>query len=159
MRSNLTRQGDVVNRARGLAGGKDQQAKGYSDDDEEREEKFEKRFGKEAVHVLVVILTHAKSRPHPPAGGHEAAFAAYKLRAGDVDGARALLAFCYFKVDGVAFFELIKHYTTEILGVKEEILRLAFARDESESSIPYKGLDSSCHVFLFFLCGKPDLVS
>ena len=60
--ANLLRQGDVVNRAGGLARGKDQHAEGYADDDEEREEKFKKGFGKKLVHRFV----HSNTNKKPP---------------------------------------------------------------------------------------------
>lgn len=49
-----------------------------------------------------------------------------------------------FERKRIAFLQFVKSDTYEILGVKEEILRLAFASDESKPPISL-GLDYSSH--------------
>lgn len=46
--------------------------------------------------------------------------------------------------DHIAHFEFIEHDANEVLGVEEQILCLAIASNESESSVR-KGLDCSGH--------------
>ncbi len=52
-----------------------------------------------------------------------------------------------FKGDVVAYLQIVKSYARQILGVEKEILRLAFARDESESTRS-KSFNCSVHMFL-----------
>ena len=76
------------------------------------------------------------------------------LRACNVDCARAFFALSDFKADAVASFELVKHYAVEVLGVKKEILCLAFACNESISTIR-KSLDCTCHVVILCCVRNP----
>jgi hypothetical protein len=81
-----------------------------------------------------------------------------KLRAGDVDGARAFVALLNLEGDSVALAKFIKGNTLQVLRVEEEILRLAFARDESKSTIRL-GFDGSGHdVVYIFALEKTDLL-
>ena len=73
-----------------------------------------------------------------------------RLRARDVDRRRALLTLLNFEGDDVTLAKLIKSDAVEIFGVEEEILRLAFAGDESESTVR-QSLDGSFHMFSFVL--------
>ena len=67
-----------------------------------------------------------------------------RLGEGHIGGRRALLTFSDLEGDVVADLELIEGNAYELLGVEEKILRLAIARDESESAIRER-LDSSVH--------------
>lgn len=53
-----------------------------------------------------------------------------------------------FESDFIAYFEFVEGYSVQFLGVKEEVLLFAFARDESKSSV-CKGLDCSVHTIGF----------
>lgn len=70
-----------------------------------------------------------------------------RLGALHVRGRRAFLALSYLERYGVADLELVIGHAVQILGVEEKVLRLAFARDKTESAIR-KGLDCSCHSFV-----------
>ena len=72
------------------------------------------------------------------------------LSARYVDGAGSFVTLLNVKGDLVTFFKFIKRNTLELLGVKEQILRLAFARDEPVSSIRF-GLDGSYHIFYLYI--------
>jgi len=72
------------------------------------------------------------------------------LRAGDIDRRRAFLTLLNFKGDDVTLAKLIKSDAVEIFGVEKEILRLAFAGDESKSTIR-QSLDGSFHMFSIVL--------
>ena len=66
------------------------------------------------------------------------------LDARDVRRCRALLAVNDFERYLVADFEVVEHDTLQFVGVEEKVLRLAFARDETESFVQ-QSLDCSCH--------------
>ena len=104
------------------------------------------------------MLTPGTKKP-PRAKRHSGAFLSTtgRLCACNVYSAWAFLSLSNFKVYCIAGLELVEHYTVEVLRVKKEILCLAWARDESVSTIR-KSLDCSCHVFVV-LCEKPDPVS
>ena len=80
-----------------------------------------------------------------------AAFCVRRLGARDVDCGRALLTLGNLKGNRIALLELVEGYALEILRVEEEILRLAFARDESETTIR-KRLNCSLHVYYLLFC-------
>ena len=69
------------------------------------------------------------------------------LSAGYIDCTQPLFAFLNFKRDVVALLKFVESNAIEVFGVEEKILRLAFARDESESTIR-KSLYCSCHTSL-----------
>jgi len=88
-----------------------------------------------------------------------------ELRAGYIDGTQPFLTLLNFKGDIVALFKFVESDTVEIFRVEEEVLRLAFASDETKSPIR-QSLYSSCHIFvfvflllLFLLFEKTDLFS
>ncbi len=66
------------------------------------------------------------------------------LGAGHIDRGRALLAVNDLEADDIANLELIERHAGELLGVEEQVLRLAFASDETESTIRER-LDSTSH--------------
>ena len=68
------------------------------------------------------------------------------LGAGYVCSRWASVRFGDLEADGIANSKFIKRNTLQLFRVEEEILRLAFARDEPESSV-CKSLDCSGHVF------------
>jgi hypothetical protein len=67
------------------------------------------------------------------------------LRASNVRGGRALSALDNLEVQRVTDFERVKGDANEIFRVKEKVLRLAFASDETESLL-FKSFDSACHM-------------
>jgi len=67
-----------------------------------------------------------------------------KLFACYIDGSRTFFAFNDLESDFVARLQFLKCNVLQILGVEEKILRLAFASDESKSSVR-KGFDSTVH--------------
>ena len=69
------------------------------------------------------------------------------LGAGDAGSGGTFFTFGDLEGDGVADLEFIERHADELLGVEEEILRLAFAGDESESSVCER-LDCSGHSVL-----------
>lgn len=85
-----------------------------------------------------------------------------RLRAANVGSVGALFALSNFEGDGIANLEVVEYHTDQVLRVEEKILRLAFARDESESTRRER-FDCSGHVCLlvvsFASIVKPDLVS
>jgi len=72
-------------------------------------------------------------------------FSIIGLRALNVCCCWSLVALNDLKSDCFTCLELIKHDANEVLRVEEKVFRLAFARDETESSI-CKGLDYSFHL-------------
>lgn len=58
---------------------------------------------------------------------------------------RAFVSLSDFESDIVANFQFVKGNANQFLGVEEQILLFAIARDESESSVR-KGLDDSVHI-------------
>lgn len=73
-------------------------------------------------------------------------FSSSGLRASDVDCSRAFFALGDFEGDGIANLQIVKCNATEVFGVEEKVLSLAFARDKAESTVR-KSLDSSVHIF------------
>ena len=66
------------------------------------------------------------------------------LNARDVRRRRTLLAVDDFEGDLVADLKVVEHDALQFVGVKEKVLRLAFAGDETESLVQ-QSLDSTCH--------------
>lgn len=62
-------------------------------------------------------------------------FAVHALDARHIRRCRALLAVNDFKGYLVADFQFVEHNTLQFIGVEEKVLRLAFARDETESLV------------------------
>ena len=82
-----------------------------------------------------------------------------RLGEGHAGGRRTLWTFGNLEGDVVADLELIESNAYELLGVKEKILRLAFARDESESTIRER-FDSTGHSIASWLVReKSDYIS
>src|SRR3989338_2136683 len=67
-----------------------------------------------------------------------------------VDGVRALFALGNLEGQHIANLQFIERNTLQILGVEEKVLRFAFARDETKSTIR-EGLDCSSHVDFYFV--------
>jgi hypothetical protein len=74
----------------------------------------------------------------------EGCFLFWRLCAADVRRSRAFFAFGDLESDDIADFKIIECYALKLLGMEEEVLRFAIARDETESTIR-KGLDSTLH--------------
>lgn len=92
-----------------------------------------------------------KNPPFPPFSGQEKPRPCgrdfprnTRLRARHILGARALLAVDDIEVERVAHLEFAVRDAGKIVGVEEEVLRLAFASDETESFLR-QSLDCSCH--------------
>ena len=60
---------------------------------------------------------------------------AVSLDAGNVDGVWSFRTLANLELHFVAFSQLVELYALKFLGVKEEILFLSLARDETESAI------------------------
>ena len=65
------------------------------------------------------------------------------LDSGHVRGVRAFRALAHLELHQVAFLQILKNYAVEFLGMKEEILGLSVAGDETESAIGNESRDSS----------------
>ncbi len=72
-------------------------------------------------------------------------------------GARAFLALSNLERNDVTNLKLIERYSVQILGMKEKILRLAFASDKPESSV-HERFNCSSHSF-YFTSQKSDHIS
>lgn len=68
-----------------------------------------------------------------------------KLDASDVLGIRTLWALSDFEGDVVTDAKFGKRDTRNIVGMEEEVLRLAFASNETKSFVRNDSLDCSCH--------------
>ena len=66
------------------------------------------------------------------------------LNARNVRRRRTLLAVNDLKGYLIADFQVVEHDALQFVGVEEKVLRLAFARDETESFIQ-QSFDSTCH--------------
>src|SRR3990167_6262737 len=84
------------------------------------------------------------------------------LRARYLSRSRTFISINESERDGVAFFQFVIGNANEFFGMKEEVLGLAFASNESKS-FRGKSLDCSCHmivlIILIFLSETSTFVS
>ena len=90
-------------------------------------------------------LLPIRKTPRRPCGGRDVFREPALLHAGHILGVRTLLALNYLESHSIADFELGKRDASDIVGMKEEVLRLVFARDETKSFISNDRFDCSCH--------------
>src|SRR3989344_3545171 len=102
----------------------------------------------ELYYTPASLQTNKKTAPCPK-GADGAVLLAWRLGARYVLGGRAFVSLDDLKGDGIADLQFIEHNASQLLGVEEQILRLAFAGNESESLLG-QGLDNSVHVIVFY---------
>lgn len=78
-------------------------------------------------------------------------FCQTRLRSCYVLCARAFVAIDYIECNGITFTEIFVHYALQVFSVKEEILRFAFASNESETFLRKSFDCSSLHIVCYFL--------